>query len=367
MNALINQLNFTSTTVAPASSRPLTLNDYIGQESIKEQAQLKINLVHKTGDSMCHTLLLGFAGAGKTTLAKIIASEIGSHFHECMAANIKNENELFTLVERCAKPNAILFIDEIHALKKDVQEALYTIMEDFKYYKKGANGVTEVKYLHPFTVIGATTHAGNLNQPFLERFGWKPTLQLYSLSDMTALISKACWSKFGIEISNDVAESLAKISQNTPRKAIHLLQNLYDQANGSIIENRKPNAGDLNVEMLKKTIKCLELDPILGLDRSARNYLNTLFGEKGKAIGSRSLAAMINQQEVNLLNMIEPFLTQPEIEVPDPYTGEPIFGPLVKITRQGRVPTDSTAAYLSICKNLQQNHGWFPGERFNVD
>jgi Holliday junction resolvasome RuvABC ATP-dependent DNA helicase subunit len=148
---------------------------------------------------------------------------------------------------------------------------------------------------------------------------------------------------------------------------MHLLQNLYDQANGSIFENRKPNTGDLNIEMLQKTIKCLELDPILGLDRSARNYLNTLFGEKGKAIGSRSLAAMINQQEVNLLNMIEPFLTQPEIEVPDPYTGQALIGPLVKITRQGRVPTDSTSAYLNICKNLQKNHGWFPGERFNVD
>lgn len=369
MNALINQYQFTNTQSFGAASavRPLSLEDYIGQELIKDQARLKINLSRKNGTPIIHTLLLGFAGAGKTTLAKIIASEVGASFHECMAANIKNTKDLFDLIDRNVKPNSILFIDEIHALKKDVQEALYTIMEDFKYFKNGGNGSTVVKYIHPFTVIGATTHAGNLNQPFLERFGWKPTLQAYSTSEMTELITKAAWSRYTLGIGRDVAESLAKISQNTPRKAMHLLQNLHDVVDGSTMDDRPLLSSDLNIKALEKTIKCLELDPIIGLDRSSRHYLNVLFGEGGKAIGSRSLASMLNQQEINLINMIEPFLTQPEVEIPDPDTGKTIIGPLVKVTRGGRVPTDSTEAYLKICKNLQKNHGWFPGERFNVD
>ncbi len=369
MNALINQYNFTNydTTVTNGVTRPLSLNDYIGQDLIKEQARLKINLARKNKIAMGHTLLLGFAGAGKTTLAKIIASEIGSNFHECMAANIKSPDDLFDLIDRNLKLNTVLFIDEIHALKKDVQEALYTIMEDFKYFRKGPNGTTDVKYLYTFTVIGATTHAGNLNQPFLERFGWKPTLQPYSLDEMTLLITKACRNRFNMEIPVDVAQSLAKISQNTPRKAMHLLQNLYDTADGSIFDHRRVSSDDLSLINLEKTIKSLELDPIIGLDRSSRHYLNVLCGEKGKPIGSRSLASMINQQEINLINMIEPFLTQPEIEIPSPVSDELIIGPLVKVTRGGRVPTESATAYLKICKNLQKNHGWFPGERFNVD
>jgi Holliday junction resolvasome RuvABC ATP-dependent DNA helicase subunit len=160
---------------------------------------------------------------------------------------------------------------------------------------------------------------------------------------------------------------LAKISQNTPRKAMHLLQNLYDQADGAILDNRPVISSDLNLRALEKTIKSLELDPVIGLDRSSRHYLNVLHGEGGKAIGSRSLASMINQQEINLINMIEPFLTQPDVEIINPNTGKSLIGPLVKITRSGRVPTDSTESYLRICKNLQLNHGWFPGERFNID
>jgi Holliday junction resolvasome RuvABC ATP-dependent DNA helicase subunit len=148
---------------------------------------------------------------------------------------------------------------------------------------------------------------------------------------------------------------------------MHLLQNLYDQADGSIIDGRVVISTDLSLKNLEKTIKSLELDPVIGLDRSSRHYLNTLQGEGGKAIGSRSLASMINQQETNLINMIEPFLTQPDVEIINPRTGSNMIGPLVKITRGGRVPTESTAAYLRICKNLQTNHGWFPGERFNVD
>ena len=148
---------------------------------------------------------------------------------------------------------------------------------------------------------------------------------------------------------------------------MHLLQNLYDLCDGSIAGDDVVHSDDLTLQALEKTIKNLDLDPILGLDKSSRQYLNTLVGEGGRPIGSRALASMINQQETNLTNMIEPFLIQPDIEIPNPNTGEIMYGALVKITRGGRVPTDLTTAYLKICKNLQKNHGWFPGERFNVD
>lgn len=367
MNALINQFNFTKPTIPTGVLRPVTLEDYIGQPLIKDQAQLKINLSRKTGVPMTHTLLLGFSGAGKTTLAKIIASEMGVNFHECMAANIKNENDLIELINCTVTHGTILFIDEIHALKKDVQECLYTIMEDFRYFKKGSTGSTESRDLPRFTVIGATTHAGNLNQPFLERFGWKPTLQAYTTDELSELISKAAFKKYNIELLPEITESVAKICQNTPRRAMHLLQNLFDHANGMIVENRKLTSDDITIAILEKTIRNLELDPVIGLDRAARQYLSVLYSERGKPIGSRSLAAMLNQQEVNLLNMIEPYLTQPDIEVLNPETGATITGPLVKITRQGRVPTPSTTAYLKLCNQMQKQHGWFPGERFNID
>lgn len=346
------------------AQRPLLLDDYIGQDFIREQVRLKVNLAKKTGAPMTHTLLLGYSGAGKTTLAKIIANELGVDFHECMAANIKTELDLYRLMQSITE-GMVLFIDEIHAMKKDIQELFYTIMEDFCYYMRcETGGHSRIDYPR-FTVIGATTHAGNLNQPFLERFGWKPSLLPYTVEELSLMIKKSALKKYDVELDSDLTESMAKICQSTPRRAMHLLKNLHDYVDGTT-NKAVLSAEDYNLTCLEKTIKGLDLDPFLGLDRCTRQYLNVLNSEKGKAIGSKSLAGMINQQEINVINMIEPFISQPDIEIIDPYTGEIISGALVKVTRQGRVATLSTVAYLQLCKQLQVQHGWFPGERFDV-
>lgn len=374
MNAFIKQFNIfrkkpevteeisVEEEVAQPSQRPLTLNDYIGQDLIKSQARLKINLAKKHDTAFCHTLLLGHAGAGKTTFAKIIAAEMGVPFYEFLGSNLNNGIVLCNLLERLPK-GAILFIDEIHMLNKTTQEFLYPVLEDSKYlYYNSDKGVD----LNKFTIIGCTTHAGMLNHPFMERFAWKPTLAPYSKTELSELIKHTASRKYGFDIDNDVSLSLASLCQGTPRKAVHLIQNFIDVASCSFTENRPVVASDLTLDVLTQTVQSLDMDPMLGLDRPFRDYLNVLQNEKGKPIGLRSLSAMCHQQEVTLLNAIEPFLLLPNIELPVDDSNV-ISGSLAKVTRGGRAATPSTVAYLRACKNLQENHGWFPGEIFNVD
>jgi len=371
MNAFIKQFNIFRkkpeveevTVEEPTpTQRPLTLDDYIGQDLIKSQARLKINLAHKNNTAFCHTLLLGHAGAGKTTFAKIIAAEMGVPFYEYLGSNLNNGLVLCTLLDRMPK-GAILFIDEIHMLHKSVQEFLYPVLEDSKYLCGNSNAGVD---LNKFTIIGCTTHAGMLNHPFMERFAWKPSLAPYSKPELSELIKRTASRKYGFDIDDDVSLSLASLCQGTPRKAVHLIQNFIDVASCSFTENRPVVAADLTIDVLTQTVQSLDLDPMLGLDRPFREYLSVLQGEQGKPIGVRSLSAMCNQQEITLLNAIEPFLLLPNIELPID-EDKVIVGPLSKVTRGGRVATASTLAYLRACKNLQKNHGWFPGEIFNVD
>ena len=371
MNAFIKQFNIfrkkpeleeVKVEEPTPTQRPLTLDDYIGQDLIKIQARLKINLALKNDTAFCHTLLLGHAGAGKTTFAKIIAAEMGVPFYEYLGSNLNNGLVLNSLLQRIPK-GAILFIDEIHMLNKVTQEFLYPVLEDSKMLSKNSNHGVD---LNKFTIIGCTTHAGMLNHPFMERFAWKPSLAPYSKPELSELIKRTASRKYGFDIDDDVALSLSSLCQGTPRKAVHLIQNFIDIASCSFTENRPVVASDLTIDVLTQTVQSLDLDPMLGLDRPFREYLNVLQGEQGKPIGVRSLAAMCNQQEITLLNAIEPFLLLPNIELPTD-DDETIIGPLSKVTRGGRVATPSTLVYLRACKNLQENYGWFPGEIFNVD
>ena len=339
--------------------RPLNFNDYIGQEFIKNQAKLNIQVAKRNNSAFSHTLLLGPAGAGKTTLAKIIANQMNVPFYEYLGSNLNDFRVLCPLLRKL-EPNAILFIDEIHMLKGNVQEFLYPVLEDSKYlYSNGSSD--DGQELNKFTVIGCTTHMGMLNHPFIERFAWKPTMSPYSKHELSQLIVKLASRKYNITLDEQIAFSLASLCQGTPRKAVHLIQTMINIASCKF---PSVSGEEIDLDILTQTCQSLDIDPILGLDRPFRQYLNILQGENGKPIGARTLAAMCNQQEVSLINSIEPFLLMPNIEVPVNEENT-LTGPLTKITRGGRVSTQSTLAYLRACKNLQENHGWFPGEIFN--
>ena len=337
--------------------RPWYLKDYVGQDVIKEQLKIKINLYFRTREALPHTLLLGFPGAGKTTLAKIIASELGVRYYEFMGNNFLKG---FKLVDffRNIEPNSIVFIDEIHAMPKEDQEFLYPMLEDFSFAGDS--------FGKKFTVIGATTHAGLLNTPFLDRFGYKPVLTPYTNEQLFEMLSKFSERmNKNITIPDEVLMSIATLCQGVPRKGINLIKNFFDYCIGTTEENRRLASSDFTIDKLTKCLQSLDLDPFLGLDRLSRDYLNVLYSEKVKPIGSKSLATMCNIQEVTLINVIEPFLLSQYIIMPVNDT-QNLTGSLVRMTRQGRVPTESCEAYLKACKKLQQTQGWFAGEIFSV-
>ena len=357
-SALVSNLNVFAynNVVVDNIKRPLGLESYIGQDVIKEQLKIKINLFFRTREALPHTLLLGFPGAGKTTLAKIIANELGVKYYEFMGNNFLSGRELVNFF-RTIEPNAVIFIDEIHGMPKNDQEFLYTMLEDFSFAGDS--------FGRKFTVIGATTHAGLLNTPFLDRFGYKPVLSPYTNDQLFEMLRKFSERmNQNISIPDEVLMSIATLCQGVPRKGINLIKNFFDYCIGTTEENRRLESNDFTIDKLTKCLQSLDLDPFLGLDRLSRDYLNVLYSEKVKPIGSKSLATMCNIQEVTLINVIEPFLLSQYIIMPVNDT-ENLKGSLVRMTRQGRVPTESCEVYLKACKKLQEQ-GWFPGEIFSI-
>jgi Holliday junction DNA helicase RuvB len=337
--------------------RPLFLEDYVGQDVIKEQLRIKINLFKRTNQAMSHTLLLGFPGAGKTTLARIIANEMGVKFYEFMGQDFPNSFELLHFFENI-EPNAIIFIDEMHNIKGYNQEWMYPMLEDFAFAGKS--------FGRKFTVIGATTHAGSLNTPFLDRFGYKPIMTPYTSEQLFLMMSNFSTKLMpSVTIPQEVLMSMATLCQGVPRKGINLIKNFIDYVMAMVEEDRNLISSDFTLERLTKCLQFLDIDPFLGLDRLNRDYLNILYSEKSKPIGAKSLSTMCNIQEVTLVNVIEPFLLSQYIKLP---IGEDKYmsGPLVKMTRQGRIPTGSAELYLKSCKKLQEDQGWFNGEIFSV-
>lgn len=217
-------------------SRPLSLENYVGQDSIKEQIKIKVNLFKKTRSVMCHTLLLGFPGAGKTTLARIIANELGVKYYEFMAQDFPKGFEILNFFQSI-EPNSVIFIDEIHALNKADQEFLYPILEDYSFSGRQLG--------KKFTVIGATTHAGLLNSPFLDRFGFKPVMTPYTTDQLTIMLSNF-YSKMNsnIDLPTEVLMSISTLCQGVPRKGINLIKNFFDYVNATIDEYRKLDTSD---------------------------------------------------------------------------------------------------------------------------
>lgn len=343
--------------------RPKTFDQIIGQEEVKENLKLKIAAFKKTNKSVVHMLFLGFSGVGKTTMANAVANEMGVNFHQIMATRIKTWADFYNILKD-VEENDIIFIDEIHALDRKIQEQLYGVMEDFTctLEDKNLNRVRLVK-INRFTMIGATTHTGKLNDALLNRFQYKGQLLPYTHLELSKMVQTAGERIYNVEIPEEISLRLAQLSRKTARVAYNLLRTLMDTAEAST--DGRVRSDMLTKDLMYKTLKLEQIDPLVGLDYASRKYLLTLLREE-KALGSRSIASMINEQESTVLNTIEPFLLS-DIKLEFQKQGQTVElnKPFIKITPKGRVSTESAYHYIRLCQNLQ-SHGWFPNESLTI-
>jgi Holliday junction DNA helicase RuvB len=342
--------------------RPSTFEDVIGQDAVKEFMQIKINAFKKTGRSVSHTLLLGFSGSGKTTLANVVANEMGVNFISVMGTRLKTWNDLYAFVKQI-RENDVLFIDEIHCLSEKMQEHLYGLMEDFTYTVQEKNMTRPQTFHAPkFTLIGATTHAGDLNAPFLGRFAYHAQLVPYTTEELTTMVKKAGRRIYNLEVPHEIAEKIANLSCRVARKSYTILQNMVEVAEGTA--QGKINSSHMNTELLKKTLKFMGIDPLIGLDTASRKYVATTV-RLNKELGVGTIASMINEQEITVRNFIEPHLLT-DLEFVHPVSGVKVTGPFSQITKKGRVPTKQALIYIQLMQKFQSGHGFFQNENLSL-
>ena len=357
-----SQENDTAKTMKQNDFRPKFFDQVIGQNEVKEYLKHKIVAFKKTRKSLSHTLFLGFSGVGKTTRANVVANEMGVKFHQVMATRIKTFADLYNIIKNIEEGD-VVFIDEIHALSEKMQEHLYGIMEDFTCTIEDKNLNRQIQRKIPqFTLIGATTHSGLLKAPLLSRFHYKPTLQPYSLEDLTKMIITAGERIYNIEVPFDVANRLAMLSRRTARIAYNLLHSLMVLAEAETPGKVLPSM--LTMKLVNKMLKFEQLDPIIGLDIPSRKYLIELIKEDG-FLGADTLARMINEQEITVRSMIEPFLlSNIELKYMENGAVKTEIGSFVRITKKGRQSLDIAKSYMKICQDLQKS-GWFANESLN--
>ena len=286
------------------SLRPKTFEDYIGQPKVKEMINIFVSAAKDRSEALDHTLLYGPPGLGKTTLANIIASEMGVSIRVTSGPAIERPGDLAAILTNLNE-NDILFIDEIHRLNISVEEVLYPAMEDFALdimIGKGPSARSVRLSLPPFTLIGATTRAGMLTGPLRDRFGVICRLEMYSPEDLAKIIKRSA-SILEIPMEEEGAMAIATRSRGTPRIANRLLKRVRDFAqvkgNGIIT---KPIADD--------ALEMLEVDS-LGLDSSDRRVLLAMIEKFGGGpVGLDTLAASTGEEDITIEDVIEPFLLQ---------------------------------------------------------
>lgn len=309
-----NELDLESRLVAPDfieadidveySLRPKTLNEYIGQDKAKENLSIYIEAAKNRGESLDHVLLYGPPGLGKTTLSGIIANEMGVNFKITSGPAIEKPGDLAALLTNLS-PNDVLFIDEIHRLSRSVEEVLYPAMEDFALdimIGKGPSARSIRIDLPRFTLVGATTRAGQLTAPLRDRFGVLLRLELYTTEQLASIITRSA-SILDIACDKNGAIELAKRSRGTPRVANRLLKRVRDFA--EVLGN-----GTISDEIVTVALDKLEIDH-LGLDTIDRRMLDMIiknFG--GGPVGLETLAAALGEESVTLEDVYEPYLMQ---------------------------------------------------------
>jgi Holliday junction DNA helicase RuvB len=284
--------------------RPKKLTDYVGQEQVKAQLEIFVQAAVKRGEALDHALIFGPPGLGKTTLANIIANELGVNLRQTSGPVLERPGDLAALLTNL-QPRDVLFIDEIHRLSPVVEEVLYPAMEDFQLDIMIGEGpaARSIKLaLQPFTLVGATTRAGLLTSPLRDRFGIVQRLEFYTVSELERIVARSA-GILGVPIDAGGAGKIAQRSRGTPRIANRLLRRVRDyaevKADGRIDEATARAALDL-----------LEVDP-QGFDALDRKLLTTIIDKfDGGPVGIESLAAAIGEERGTLEDVIEPFLIQ---------------------------------------------------------
>lgn len=286
------------------SLRPKTLNEYIGQDKVKESMKIYIEAAKKRGEPLDHVLLYGPPGLGKTTLSNIIANEMNSNIKITSGPAIEKPGDLAAILTNLSEFD-VLFIDEIHRLNKTVEEILYPALEDFSLdivIGKGPSARSIRLDLPKFTLIGATTKAGSLTTPLRDRFGIVSRLELYNKEDLETIIKRSA-GILGVELEQKAAEEMARRSRGTPRIANRILKRVRDYA--SVLGN-----GIITFEIAKIALNKLEIDDI-GLDELDRRLLKTIIEQyKGGPVGLETLAATIGEEIETIEDVYEPYLMQ---------------------------------------------------------
>jgi len=303
------------------SIRPDSFDEYIGQTDVKENIKVFVAAAKLRNTSLDHVLLYGPPGLGKTTLAHIIANELGSNIKTASGPTIEKSGDLAAILSTL-EPNDVLFIDEIHRIPKYIEEILYSAMEDFKLdIIIGGDGQSRsIKIdLPPFTLVGATTRAGDLSSPLRDRFGIVSKLEFYTDEELTQIVERTA-RVINCEIEHEAAHEIAIRSRKTPRIANRLLKRVSDFA---LVEGD----GKIDLKIVKKSLDRLKINSH-GLDSTDVEYLMSIIKKfNGGPVGIESIASSIGEEATTIEDVIEPFLLQ------EGY---------VKRTSRGRVITEKT-------------------------
>lgn len=311
------------------SIRPKTLADFIGHDALKKNLSVFISGAKSRGEAMDHVLLYGPPGLGKTTLAHIVANELGTNFRATSAPMLTKQGDLAAILTTL-EPMDVLFIDEIHRLPTAIEEVLYSAMEDFKLdimLGEGPSAKSVRIDLPPFTLVGATTRTGLLSNPLRERFGIDLRLSFYPADDLAKIIMRSA-NVLGTPIDEAGAYMLAKSARGTPRIANRLLKRARDFANAL-------RADTITADTIKTTLFQLHIDES-GLDAVDRDYMTTIINHyAGGPVGIDNLAAALSEPADTIEDVIEPYLMQ--------------LG-LIQRTPRGRIVTDKGYEHLGLKK-----------------